>query len=188
MDRSRFGRAMAILAIAALAVAVVSPAFSATTLTKAKVKKIARKQINKLVPGMIDAATIDQGTIPAVTASITDPNKTVFTTGPFTVSLDCSDDAGNVNIQLLVKTSEENSILDSGFDYGEFDPADGDQTIHDFTGNPPGGGAGVYGGASYYAQATLYSPSGTKVYLEFEPITNFKGNHCYAEGWFLNLA
>ncbi|MGH2677450.1 MAG: hypothetical protein ACRDHB_03685, partial [Actinomycetota bacterium] len=63
---------------------------SAVALTTGKVKKIVKKQIKKLVPGMIDAATLDQGTIPAVSASITDPNKTLFTTGSFTVSLDCS--------------------------------------------------------------------------------------------------
>jgi hypothetical protein len=48
MDRSRLGRGLAILAVAALAVAVVSPAFSAATLTKAKVKQIARKQATKV--------------------------------------------------------------------------------------------------------------------------------------------
>jgi hypothetical protein len=44
MDRSSLGRGLAVLAVAALAVAVVSPAFSATPLTRAKVKMIARKQ------------------------------------------------------------------------------------------------------------------------------------------------
>jgi hypothetical protein len=187
MDRSRLGRGLAILAVAALAIAVVSPAFSAAPLTKAKVKKIAKKQIKKLVPGMIDDATIDQGTIPAVTASITDPNKTVATFGPFTITLDCSDDGGDVNLRLIVTTSEANSVADTGFDYGAFGPGD-ELEITDFNGDVPGGDTEVYGGSSYYGQATLFSPSGTKVYSQFQPITNFNGNHCFVEGWFLNLA
>ncbi len=44
MDRSRIGRALGVVAIAVLAIAVVSPAFSAAPVTKAQVKKIAKKQ------------------------------------------------------------------------------------------------------------------------------------------------
>lgn len=133
-------------------------------------------------------ATIDQGTVPAVTASVTDPVKTVATFGPFTITLDCSDNGSDVHLQLLVSTSEANSVLDTGNAYGEFGPGDGNLTITDFTENAPGGDAEVFGGSSYYGLATLFSPSGTKVYSQFQPITNFNGNHCYVEGWFLNLA
>lgn len=52
MNRSRLVRGLALLALAALAVAVVSPAFSAAPLTKAKVKKIVRKEIKKLAPSL----------------------------------------------------------------------------------------------------------------------------------------
>jgi hypothetical protein len=185
MDRSRLGRGLAILAVAALAVAVVSPAFSAAPVTKAKVKKIAKKQINKLVPGMVDAATLDQGTIPAVTASITDPNKTVFTKGPFTISLDCS---AGVNLTMLAKTTEANSVVTDGdgFIGGDLDPADGDQTISNDTGNPPGGDADS--NFLWETNVILQSPSGTNVYAQFDAITNYKGSHCYVDGFFLDLA
>jgi hypothetical protein len=193
MNRSRVGRGVAILAVAALAMAVVGPAFSAAPVTKAKVrkiaKKVAKKQINTLVPGMIDAATIGQGTIPAVTASTTDANKTVFTKGPFTVSLDCSLSAGNVNLQLLVKTSEENSVANDNYGniQGDLDPGDGDVFFVNFTGNPPGGDAeSEY--SPYYGAIFLKSPSGTNIFLQFDQTTNFKGNHCYVDGWFLDLA
>jgi hypothetical protein len=188
MDRSRLGRGLAILAVAALAMAIVSPAFSAAPLTKAKVKKIAKKQINKLVPKMIDAATIDQGTIPPVTASTTDPNKTVFTEGPFTISLDCSLSGSDVNLALLVKTTEENSFVNDGYTgVGDLDPGDGDETIADYTGNPPGDEA--YNGANlYYEYASFRSPSRTHFYAQFDTVTNFQGNHCYVDGWFLDLA
>jgi hypothetical protein len=183
MDRARLGRGLAILAVAALAVAVVSPAFSAAPVTKGKVKKIAKKVAKKEV----DAATIDQGNIPTVTASITDPNKTVATFGPFTITLDCSDDGGNVELRLSATTSEADSVADTGDEYGEFGPADEVQILN-FDGDVPGGDAEVVGGSSYYGQATLFSPSGTKVYTQLQAITNFTGNHCFVEGWFLNLA
>jgi hypothetical protein len=188
MDRSRLGRGLAIPAVAALAVAVVSPAFSAAPVTKAKVKKIAKKQIKKLVPGMIDAATLDQGAIPAVTASITDPNKTVFTKGPFTISLDCSDDAGDVGLELLARTTEANSVVTDGDSFigGDLDPADGDQLFSNETGNAPGGDA--VSNFLWETNVILQSPSGTNVYAQFDAITNYKGSHCYVDGFFLDLA
>jgi hypothetical protein len=188
MDRSRLGRGLAILAIASLAVAVVSPAFSAATLTKAKVKKIAKKQINKLVPGMIDDATIDQGTIPQVTASVTDPDKTVTTFGPFTITLNCYDSGGSVGLELTVKTSEQDSHVADNWNGGyELDPADGEVHFQDLTGNPPGGESkSSYN--PYYGALFLRSPSGTNMYAVFDTITSLGGTHCTVDGWFLNLA
>jgi hypothetical protein len=164
---------------------------SGAALTTGKVKKVARKaarkQIKKLVPGMIDAATIDQGTIPVVTASTTDPNKPIFTKGPFTLSLDCSDDGGDVNLKLLVRTTEENSVVNaSQYVTGDLDPADGDQIFDSYLGNPPGGEAQPDYPTNQ--MAFLRSPSGTNVYVQFDSVTNFKGNHCYLDGWFLDLA
>jgi hypothetical protein len=160
---------------------------SATALTTGKVKKIVKKQIKKLVPKMIDAATLDQGTIPPVTASTSDQNKTIFTTGPFTMSLDCSDDGGNVNLKLLVRTSEEDSVGNaSSYVTGDLDPADGDQQFQDYTGNPPGGEAVPY--YPYNDLIYLRSPSGTHVYVQFDSATNFRGNDCFVDGWFFNLA
>jgi hypothetical protein len=186
------GRGVAILAVAALAMAVVGPAFSAAPVTKAKVrkiaKKVAKKQINTLVPGMIDAATIDQGTIPQVTASMTDPDKTVATFGPFTITLDCSDQAGNVDLVLTVKTSEAKSHVADNWNGGyELNPVDGEEEFQDFTGNPPTGES-VSQYNPYYGALFLRSPSGTNVYAVFDTITSFNGNHCTVDGWFLNLA
>jgi hypothetical protein len=159
----------------------------ASAVTAAKVKKIVKKQIKKLVPGMIDAATIDQATIPPLAASTTDPNETIFTAGPFTLSLDCSEVAGDVNLQLLVRTTEENSVASASSGItGDLDPADGDQAYQDYLGNPPGGEA--FANTPYYDSIYLRSPSGTHVYVQLDSITNFMGNHCYVNGWFLELA
>ncbi len=180
-------RSVGLAACLLLALGAISPA-STAALSAGRVKKIAKKQIKKLVPKMIDAATIDQGTIPPVTASTSDPNVTVFTKGPFTISLDCSDDAGNVNLKLLVKTAEENSVVNDGYGNirGELDPMDGDQLFANDTGNQPGGDA-----TSDYPVnqvASFRSPSGTHFYAQFDSITNYQGNHCYLDGWFLDLA
>jgi hypothetical protein len=186
MRNPRIGRGLAILAVAALAVAVVSPAFSAAPVTKAKVKRIARKQINQLVPRMIDEATIDQGVIPTVTASQDDPNKTVFTKGPFTITLDCSP---GVELTLNVSTTEENSVVNDGFVNiaGDLDPSDGEQLFANYTGNATGGDA-VTNGNLYFEYAAFTAPSGTNFYAQFHTITNFNGNDCYVAGWFLDLA
>ena len=178
------GRAVAVLAVVALAAMVVSPAFSAFNPTKAKIKQIAKKQATKVVK----ANTLDQGTIPPVTASVTDQDKTVYAKGPFRVRLDCSDDGGNVNLKLIITTTEANSVVDAGDNNdGDFDPSDGDVVIQDFTGNAPGGDATIIGGSSYYDQASLRSPSGTEVYLQFSSITNYLGSHCFVDGFFFDL-
>jgi hypothetical protein len=122
MDRTRFGRALAILAIAVLAVAVVSPAFSATTLTKAKVKKIAKKQINKLVPRMIaDADNVKETKY----FTLTDGGSRVLVThGPFTVTADCDLDAAGQDIaRILISTTQDNSSFDASDELDDFDAA-----------------------------------------------------------------
>ncbi|MGH2662180.1 MAG: hypothetical protein ACRDH8_05130 [Actinomycetota bacterium] len=203
--RSTVLRGVGVLAALLLAAGAISPAFGAKAVTKKKVKKIAKKQatnqINSLVPGLvtaginaqvpplIDADTIDQGAIPAVTMSNTDANKTLFTRGPFTISMDCSLAAGNVELELFVRTTEANSVVDDGYGNiaGDLDPADGDQYFQSFTGNPPGGESEVYY-STYYADAFFNSPSGTSFYADFSAITNFKGSDCFANGYYLDLA
>lgn len=160
---------------------------SSAALKVGKVKKIVKRQIKKLVPGIIDAGTIDQAVIPPVTASTTDPNKTVLSRGPFTISLDCSNVGGNVELKLLVRTTEENSVVTSSAGVsGDLDPADGDQLITDYTGNPPGGEA--YAFYPYYDRVFLRSPSGTHVFVQPDSVTNFNGSHCFVRGWLLDLA
>jgi hypothetical protein len=176
--RSTIWRGVAVLAVAALAIAVVSPAFSAGPLTRANVKQIVKR--------MIDRATIDQGIIPRVRAGENDPDKTVFTKGPFTITLDCSP---GVNLILNVSTTEANSVVNDGYAniIGDLDPADGEQYFVNYTGNASGGDA-YTGGNLYYEYAVFRAPSGTNFYAQFQTITNFNGNDCYVDGWFLNLA
>ena len=151
-------------------------------------KKLARRQVKKLVPGVIDKATFDQGTIPPITASITDPNETIFTRGPFTVTVDCSLETGTVDLALLVKTTEENSVVSSGWGFAEeVDPSEGDVLFAEGNGNAPGGEADT-GSEVSYQDAVFHSPSGTHFYVQFDAVTNYQGNHCYADGWFLDLA
>lgn len=123
----------------------------------------AAKQVKKLAPGIVDGLTIDQGTIPPATT--TDPNKTVFTKGPFTITLDCSLDGGDVELELFVSTSEENSVVNDGYVNiaGDLDPSDGDVFFTSYTGNAPGGDAST-GGSLYYEYASFRSPSGTDFY------------------------
>lgn len=182
-------RGVGIMAAVLLAAGAISPAFGAAPLTKAKVKKIAAKQVKKLAPGIVDGLTIDQGTIPPATATTTDPNKTVFTKGPFTITLDCSLDGGDVELELFVSTSEENSVVNDGYVNiaGDLDPSDGDVFFTSYTGNAPGGDAST-GGNLYYEYASFRSPSGTHFYAQFDSVTNFQGNHCYVDGWYLDLS
>jgi hypothetical protein len=95
MSRSRLGRGLAVLALAALAVAVVSPAFSAAPLTKAKVKKIARKeakkQINALVPDMISDLAVLKSNYVIFKETLTfGQEKTLATNGPLTLVARCT--------------------------------------------------------------------------------------------------
>ena len=93
------------------------------------------------------------------------------------------------DLQLLVSTSEENSVVNDGYDNisGDLDPGDGNQYFANYTGNPSGGDADTEG-LLYYEYAAFTAPSGTNVYAQVQTITNFKGNDCYVDGWFLNLA
>jgi len=127
MNRSRVGRGVAILAVAVLAVAVVSPAFSAAPLTKAKVKKIAKKvakkQINTLVPGMIAAADNVKETPHFL---LTDgQSRVIITHGPFTVTANCNlDEAGQDIAEMLISTTVDNSSFDASDENDDFDIAD----------------------------------------------------------------
>lgn len=186
--RGRVGRrSLGLAAVVCFALSgVTSPSGAAPALKTGKVKKIVKRQIKKIVPGMIDADTIDQAIIPPVTSSIADPNKTVLTKGPFTISLDCSDVGGNVNLKLLVRTTEVNSVVTSSAGVsGDLDPADGDQLINDYTGNPPGGEADA--DHPYYERAFLRSPSGTNAFVQLDSVTNFSGSHCSVKGWLFDL-
>jgi hypothetical protein len=115
-------RGVGVLAALLLAAGAISPAFSATTLTRAKVKKIARKQINKLVPGMIAAADNVKET---KYFTLTDGGSRVLIThGPFTVTADCDLDAAGQDIaRILISTTQDNSSFDASDELDDFDVA-----------------------------------------------------------------
>jgi hypothetical protein len=190
MDRSRFGRGLAILAVAALAVAVVSPAFSAAPLTKAKVKKIAKKQINKLVPGIAIEET-ELHRFGLITMNIGDAAQTVGTLGPFTLTATCTDGdpAADVDIsaQLEITTTEDNSIAASDDDNdNDFDS--GDAAViwagGDFE-NTPGGVVDYW---SEESEGHAASPSGIALDGRSAVYFNFAGAHCAFAGYLIQTA
>jgi hypothetical protein len=123
MKNSRIGRSVAVLAVAALAVAVVSPAFSAAPLTKGKVKKIAKQQIKKLVPGMIEDA---DNVVETAHFLLSDgESRVIISHGPFTVTANCDlDAAGQDTANMLIATSQDNSSFDASDENDDFDVAD----------------------------------------------------------------
>jgi hypothetical protein len=187
MDRSRLGRGLAILAVAALAVAVVSPAFSAAPLTKAKVKKIAKKQVKKVGPGLfIEEDELDR--FPVVTVNTGAADQILFTKGPFTAIARCNLDGGDVRGQVYIQTSEGGSLFHS-YDQDEetpFDPADGLVLWYEHTGNPPGG-APDGDDSEHDSGASAYAPSGVTFSAIVRVLTNYGGSHCRFDGWLLDL-
>jgi hypothetical protein len=121
MSRSRLGRGLAVLALAALAVAVVSPAFSAAPLTKAKVKKIARKeakkQINALVPDMISDLAVLKSNYVIFKETLTfGQEKTLTTNGPLTLVARCTTGAQDeIAIVVRSNTSEWWTTFDNEY-------------------------------------------------------------------------
>jgi hypothetical protein len=192
MDRSRFGRALAILAVAALAVAVVSPAFSVVTLTKAKVKKIATKVAKKQVKnlgGQLFVSREDLFPVGPIHMNAGDAEHTIGTFGPFTLTTRCLLVTGNVEATVLIRTSEADSTLQSYDWFRDFQPADGAINFsEEVEGNPPGGT--IYGRSAplYYHGGHAIAPSGTSILGMIDPITNFDGSHCYFDGFLMDLS
>jgi hypothetical protein len=112
MKNSRIGRSVAVLAVAALAVAVVSPAFSAAPLTKGKVKKIVKKEINKRVPNMItdlggqQFASLSNFDKFSVVLDANNAEQTIGTHGPLRLFARCLiNDAGQDRVQILADST-----------------------------------------------------------------------------------
>lgn len=149
MDRSRVGRGVAVLAVAALVVAVVSPAFSAAPLTRAKVKKIAKKVARQQIRSLGRSLFIEEegelvryGPI-ALGVGGTAP---VAIFGPFTFTASCTrtDDADPTNDpdplegEVLIDTAEDNAAFESNDDAeDDFDAADPPEEWGQETGNDP---------------------------------------------------
>jgi hypothetical protein len=162
---------------------------------KKHIKKIAKKVAKK------EATTIVQTTVgPTVFIEETElmrfgpiemqtgaPDVTVGTFGPFTLTTDCSLDAGDVEGTLFVATSEANSTFFSSF-WGEeddFDPTDTGVFWLNLNGDVPGGAADIsFGGNQMHAGA----PSGTSLQGMATVATNFSGSHCVFWGTVTTVA
>jgi hypothetical protein len=180
-------RGVGVLAALLLAAGAISPAFSATTLTKAKVKKIATKVLKNKIddfgnPLFIQETELDR--FGPATASKGDAEKTIATFGPFSLSLLCTDAAGNARVQVQIATSAANSTYDSDDgDEDVFDPADVDEDIDDNT------AAGTTQ-ESYDDDAEFWAggPGGSPAYHGWvATATNYGGGDCYARGWVFAL-
>ncbi len=120
MKSSRVGRALGVVAVAVLALAVVSPAFSAAPVTKAQIKKIAKKQIKKLVPGMIADA---DNLVETKRFQLGDgQSQVILTHGPFTLTASCDlDVAGDDEAYLRISTTQDNSSFDAEDETNDLD-------------------------------------------------------------------
>lgn len=181
-------RGVGILAALLLAAGVISPAFSAAPLTKGKVKKIAKKQVKKVGPGLfIEETEFDR--LGPITMNTGDPDQTLFTFGPFTATVRCDLDAGNVRAGVRIQTSEIGSYF-SSYDEGDeepFDPADGAILWIENTGDVPGGlTEGV--DREHNSPAIALSPSGVSFSAMVRNIINPPGgSHCLFDGYVIDL-
>ena len=184
---SGFGRGVAVLAIVALGAMAVTPAFSAFNATKGKIKKIAKKQVKQVGGNLFIEEGAEVGVIAPTTSSKTDGDKTLLQKGPFKVTMDCSDDSGDSNLQLNVSTTEASTHVSENWTGGaQLDPADGEYEFFNDTGNPqPGDSASEYN--PYYGALFLTAPSGTRIYAVFNGITDFGGAACFVNGWYYDL-
>lgn len=109
-NRRTILRAVGVLAALLVAAGAISPAMSAAPLTKAKVKKIAKKaakqQINKLVPGMIGSLAVSKGNYAIFKETLSfGQEKVLATNGPLTLVFECRQDAGDDIAEVVVRSS-----------------------------------------------------------------------------------
>jgi hypothetical protein len=186
MFRSSAGRGIGVLAVAVLVAAtfVLTPAFGAGTLTRAKVKKIAKRQATKVLTTLGPGMFIDEGTDMfryQRRMNTGQPDQPLATFGPFTLKTHCEETGGNILAQVLISTSQPGSILDSYAGYEEnFDPADGFlEWMGGDYGIAPGGGN--YD-PTYDMVAHAASPNGTAI-TGFSPVYYNVGAHCLFTGF-----
>ena len=134
-----WGRGVAVLAVVALGAMTVAPAFSAKkAVTKKKAKKIATKQINKLVPDLVEegiAEVVDvfgESFVRVVatpgadeaTARDAAPEIPLFSKGPLSVYGLCFSEPGGPTVygEVFIKTTAAGSVLDSDEDSLEGGP------------------------------------------------------------------
>ncbi len=181
-------RGVAVLAAVLLAAGAISPALSAFNPTKAKIKKLAAKQVKKLGPGLfVEETEFDR--IGPIKMSTGAPDQTLFTFGPFTATVRCDLDVGDVRGQVFIQTSEIGSFFTS-YDQGNespFDPAGGEVLWFDATGNPPGGIA-YSDDSEHDSPASAWAPSGATFSAMIRILTNFGGSHCLFDGYVIDMA
>ncbi len=181
-------RGLGILAAVLLAAGAISPALSAFNPTKAKIKKLAAKQVKKLGPGLfVEETEFDR--VGPIKMNTGDPDQTLFTFGPFTATVRCDLDVGDVRGQVFLQTSEIGSYF-FRYDYGDeapFDPADGQIQWQEVTGNPPGGlPEADY--PEHDSAASAWAPSGATFSGIARVLTNFGGSHCIFDGYVIDMA
>ena len=195
MDRSRIGRAVAILAVAALAVAVVSPAFSAAPVTKAKVKKLAKKAVKQNIDDFGNPIFIEETELVRwgpVTMNVAEADKPIGTFGPFSLTAHCADDgAGNIDAEVLLTTTEAHSAFQSDDDSDDdFNPGDPDNPAYwarDTGGIIVGGPPEI--NSENDEDAHAIAPSGFSIAAGQSAIgTNFGGFDCWFTGAILVVA
>jgi hypothetical protein len=179
---------IALAALGALTVAALASPVSAHFVPKHEkkhVRKIARKQINKLVPGIAieESELVRFGQIKLNVGG----SQPIGTFGPFTLTARCVDgDAGadvEIVAQVEITTSEADSFFFSDFWGGEddFDPNDSNGPIlwvNIDEGDAPGDPL------EWLAEnhMTAHAPGGTSLTGDQTAFTNFAGSHCMFSG------
>ncbi len=147
MKETRKGllRGVGILAALLLAAGAISPAFSAAPVTKAKVKKLAAKQVKKVgIPLFIE----EQTELYRYGPLTLNPGGTapVAAFGPFSFTASClvlddamaGTDPDPLDAEVLIDTSEDNAAFNSDDDEeDDFDAADPPEEWAQETGNDP---------------------------------------------------
>lgn len=139
-NRRTILRAIGVLAALLVAAGAISPAFSAAPLTKAKVKKIAKKvakqQINALVPGMISSSAVLKKNYVIFKETLSfGQEKVLATHGPLTLVVVCRQQGGNDYVELVARSTSSDWWTASDNHY----TAPGAAVLHyrtDSTGSP----------------------------------------------------
>ena len=180
--RSSMLRGLGVITALLIAAGAISPAFGAAPLTKARVKKIAKKQATRVVKTlgpMLFTEETELVRFGQISMNVGDADQSLGTFGPFTLRLACNLDAGDVRGQVLATTTEANSSLNSNDDSdGDFNPGEALEWAAE-VGDVPGGASDP---AWHDDTTTASAPGGTSLYGHTAVTTNFGGSHCVFSG------
>lgn len=163
MERNRrtILRAVGVLAALLIAAGAISPAMSAAPLTKAKVKKIAKKvakqRINALVPGIVGSLAVSKSNYAIFNESLSfGQERTLATDGPLSLVVKCRQEAGDDIVELIARSTSSDWWTDDTNHY----TAPGEAVLHyrsETSGTPSYGdgsdeqsAAALSGGQVYY--------------------------------------